>query len=62
MATHRITKHADNRFAVEVRVDNSSTWRLAGEFQTWRQADAEKTRLEKIAAVPDSDADSDGAR
>ena len=50
MATYRITKHADNRFAVEVRSADHASWRLVGEFNTWRQADAEKGRLQKLAA------------
>jgi hypothetical protein len=60
MATHRITKHADNRFAVEVRnKDDLASWRTTGEFSTWRQADAEKARLQKLAAVPESERDAD---
>jgi hypothetical protein len=60
MATHRITKHADNRFAVEVRNQNDAmTWRPTGEFSTWRQADAEMARLQKLAAIPESDSDAD---
>lgn len=54
MATHRITKHADNRFSVEVRNEDRSTWRTTGEFPTWRQADAEMARLQKLAGVAES--------
>jgi hypothetical protein len=60
MATHRITKHADNRFTVEVRnKDDLARWHTTGEFSTWRQADAEKARLQKLAAVPEAEPDSE---
>jgi hypothetical protein len=59
MATHRITKYTDNRFAVQVRNEDRTTWRTTGEFPTWRQADAEKTRLQKLVPVPDAERDPD---
>ena len=51
LITYRITKHTDNRFSVDVRNDDHGGWRTTGEFATWRQADAEKVRLEKLAAT-----------
>jgi hypothetical protein len=59
MATHRITKHADNRFTVEVRNGDGNTWRTTAEFPTWRQADAEKMRLQKLTAASESGRDAD---
>jgi hypothetical protein len=59
MATHRIIKHADNRFSVEVREGDGNTWRTIGEFVTWRQADAEKARLQKLAAASEQGHDAD---
>lgn len=46
---YRITKHADNRFAVEVRNEDRAGWRTVGDFITWRDADAAMARLQKIA-------------
>jgi hypothetical protein len=54
LITYRITKHTDNRFSVDVRNDDHGGWRTTGEFATWRQADAEKARLQKLVDVAES--------
>jgi hypothetical protein len=56
MITYRITKNADNRFSVEVNHVGLGNWRTTGEFITWRQADTEMARLQKIASVTESGA------
>lgn len=57
--TYRITKHADNRFSVDVRNEDHGGWRTTGEFPTWRQADAEMARLKKLVDIAGSKRDAD---
>jgi hypothetical protein len=51
LITYRIKKYADNRFSVEVHHVGLGNWRTTGEFITWRQADAEMARLQKLAGI-----------